>query len=169
MKMKVNSQLLKATRNKKCWSQEQLGEISGLSLRTIQRIETKGTASQESIKALAAVLELSCEQIQLIQQEEKITPQAADIKNVNETALIQNEDATNNELTAYKKRYLWGMFAVIAANMIGFLGIYSAYTEQRIDEPTMQLLKNIVSGALLFSTSVLTYKAWKKGALKFEL
>jgi transcriptional regulator with XRE-family HTH domain len=41
------------------WSQEQLAQHSGLSARTIQRIERGGTASLESLKCLAAVFETS--------------------------------------------------------------------------------------------------------------
>ena len=40
------------------WSQEQLAELSGLSVRTIQRLERGRKASAESLKALAAVFEV---------------------------------------------------------------------------------------------------------------
>lgn len=40
------------------WSQQQLAEISGLSVRTIQRIEAGHPASTESLKSLAAVFEV---------------------------------------------------------------------------------------------------------------
>ena len=50
--------ILKKLRNKKNWSQEQLAEIAGLSVRTIQRIEAGGKASSESLTALASVLEV---------------------------------------------------------------------------------------------------------------
>ncbi|WP_076417564.1 2TM domain-containing protein [Colwellia sp. UCD-KL20] len=40
------------------WSQEQLSEFSGLSIRTIQRIERGQNASVESLKSLAAVFEV---------------------------------------------------------------------------------------------------------------
>lgn len=39
------------------WSQDQLAEMSGLSLRTVQRIENGENASLESLKALASVFE----------------------------------------------------------------------------------------------------------------
>ncbi len=39
------------------WSQQQLAEFSGLSVRTIQRIERGQVAGNESLKALAAVFE----------------------------------------------------------------------------------------------------------------
>lgn len=40
------------------WSQEQLAELSGLSPRTIQRLERGQTDSPESLKALASVFEI---------------------------------------------------------------------------------------------------------------
>ena len=39
------------------WSQDQLAEMSGLSIRTIQRIENGENAGLESLKSLAAVFE----------------------------------------------------------------------------------------------------------------
>lgn len=40
------------------WSQQQLAEASGLSVRTVQRIEAGYPASAESLKSLAAVFEV---------------------------------------------------------------------------------------------------------------
>jgi len=58
MEMKVNSKLVRALRNKKLWSQDELATACGVSLRTIQRLEGEGKASAETTKALAAVFEL---------------------------------------------------------------------------------------------------------------
>jgi len=44
-------------RLEKGWSQEQLATVSGLSVRTVQRIEQGGTAGLESQKCLAAAFE----------------------------------------------------------------------------------------------------------------
>ena len=46
------------------WSQEQLATVTGLSVRTIQRIERGQPASLESQKALAAVFEIDLAQLQ---------------------------------------------------------------------------------------------------------
>ncbi len=46
------------------WSQEQLATVSGLSVRTIQRIERGQSASLESLKALAAVFEVDLSELQ---------------------------------------------------------------------------------------------------------
>ncbi|PNH84828.1 hypothetical protein C1M56_19585 [Vibrio diazotrophicus] len=54
----VNQELIKKLRSGKFWSQEQLAFIAGISLRTIQRIESEGKCSLESKKAIAAAFEV---------------------------------------------------------------------------------------------------------------
>ena len=61
MDMQVDAQLIRNERLKRAWSQEQLAQVSGLGLRTVQRIESGGNASLETLKALAAILELPVE------------------------------------------------------------------------------------------------------------
>jgi transcriptional regulator with XRE-family HTH domain len=56
--MKVNQQLIKQYREQRLWSQEQLAITANLGLRTVQRIESTGTASFESIAAIASALEV---------------------------------------------------------------------------------------------------------------
>jgi len=58
MDMKIDSSYIKAQRVRRAWSQEHLAEVSGLGLRTIQRIEKTGSASYESARSLAAVFEM---------------------------------------------------------------------------------------------------------------
>lgn len=55
--------MIKALRKERLWSQSQLAEVAGLSLRTVQRLEANGNASMESIKALAAVFEISVNEL----------------------------------------------------------------------------------------------------------
>lgn len=50
--------LVQKLRLKRGWSQQQLAEASGLSVRTIQRIEAGEPASTETLKSLAAVFEV---------------------------------------------------------------------------------------------------------------
>jgi transcriptional regulator with XRE-family HTH domain len=64
MDMQLNKENLKQQRDSRAWSQTQLAEVSGLSLRTIQRLEKTGIASQESAKSLAAVYECSITELQ---------------------------------------------------------------------------------------------------------
>jgi DNA-binding XRE family transcriptional regulator len=64
MVMKVNVPLIKRLREEKSWSQEHLAEASGISLRTIQRVETEGNASSETKLALAATLGVDVAELQ---------------------------------------------------------------------------------------------------------
>src|SRR5471030_1867811 len=58
--------ILKQLRLSRNFSQEQLAQMSGLNVRTIQRIESGHKASVESLKCLAAVLEV---EISTLEQE----------------------------------------------------------------------------------------------------
>lgn len=57
--MLLSTDKLKKLRSEKGWSQEVLAKATGLSARTIQRIESDGKASAESTLALASVFDLS--------------------------------------------------------------------------------------------------------------
>jgi DNA-binding XRE family transcriptional regulator len=54
--MKINGELVRTLREGKSWSQEHLASASGLSARTIQRVESDGMGSAETRLALAAAL-----------------------------------------------------------------------------------------------------------------
>ena len=56
--MQINSARLRELRAARQWSQEQLAELSGLNLRTIQRLESGAAASNESLRALASVFQV---------------------------------------------------------------------------------------------------------------
>ena len=56
----MNVRKLRLQRN---WSQEQLAQMSGLSIRTIQRIERGQTPGLESVKSLAAVFDVHVESL----------------------------------------------------------------------------------------------------------
>lgn len=51
--LSIDGAAVKRLREERAWSQEHLAKASGLSLRTVQRIEADGTASPESVLALA--------------------------------------------------------------------------------------------------------------------
>ena len=58
MEHSVDGDKIKRLRIKHSWSQEKLAAASGLSLRTIQRIENDGVCSLESKQAIAATLQV---------------------------------------------------------------------------------------------------------------
>ncbi len=69
--------IVRKLRLQRGWSQEQLAEMSGLNVRTIQRLERNGKASTESLKSLAAVFE--CDFIELQQKEAPTMPSPPDL------------------------------------------------------------------------------------------
>ena len=50
--------IVRKLRLQRGWSQDQLAELTGLSVRTVQRLERGNTPSLESARALAAVFEV---------------------------------------------------------------------------------------------------------------
>ena len=56
--------LIQKFRLQRGWSQQQLADLSGLSVRTIQRLEQGQVASTESLKSLAAVFEIDFSTLQ---------------------------------------------------------------------------------------------------------
>jgi len=56
--------IIRKLRLQQGWSQEQLAEFSGLSVRTIQRIERGQTAGLETLKSLAAVFDVELSTLQ---------------------------------------------------------------------------------------------------------
>ena len=61
--MKVNKISVVELRNLQNWSQEDLAAATGLSVRTIQRVEKNGVASLESSKAIAAAFDVTTDEI----------------------------------------------------------------------------------------------------------
>ena len=76
--------LIQKLRLQRGWSQEQLAEISGLSVRTVQRIERGHAASLETMKALASVFEIDIAQL--------TEPKEVDVPVV-PTTVIETEEA----------------------------------------------------------------------------
>jgi DNA-binding XRE family transcriptional regulator len=65
MEQMIDRDLIKKFRNDRSWSQDHLASVSGLSLRTVQRIENEGVCSLESKKALAAAFEISASNLDI--------------------------------------------------------------------------------------------------------
>jgi len=83
--------IIKKLRNQHNWSQQQLAEFTGLSTRTIQRIESGNQASLESLKALAAVFE-----VQISKLTEEIT-------------VIDRKTEQWKALPYWKRANIWGI------------------------------------------------------------
>jgi len=88
--MKIKTELLLRARRQRSWSQDELAIASGLNLRTIQRIESEGSASLQSRKALAAALDFD---VLDLEREEELMPQKWEYKVVEtkDRKLLQSE------------------------------------------------------------------------------
>lgn len=191
MKMKIDRIRLKELRNQKCWSQDHLSQVSGLSLRTVQRIEAKGVASQDSIKSLASVYEVDCqlllhnpdcEEVKMVNvsASERIETLLSDVGNEPNIELLAVRDGTSDSTQPNKdafsgttkqslrKKYILGVFIIIAANVFGLWGIFSAYYSARIDHETFLLLKGIVSINMIVCVVWHFYRGFKKGVFSLS-
>jgi transcriptional regulator with XRE-family HTH domain len=191
MKMKINRIILKELRNQKCWSQDHLSQVSGLSLRTVQRIEAKGVASQDSIKSLASVYEVDCQlflhnpdceegKIANVSTNECIETPLPDIGNEPNLELLADKDGSSDSTRSNKdalsratnqplrKKYIFGAVMIIAANAFGLWGIFSAYYSARIDHETFSLLKGIVSINMIACVVWHFYRGFKKGVFSLS-
>lgn len=69
--------LIQKLRLQRGWSQEDLAELSGVSVRTIQRLERGKSGSLDSLKALAAVFEIDFNRLK---EPAMDTPHAGDLR-----------------------------------------------------------------------------------------
>ena len=79
--VKLNPEGIKKLRESKSWTQEHLASASGVSLRTIQRMEADGSSSAESRLAVAAALGVPVENINLT-PEAGFTPGSSELRRI---------------------------------------------------------------------------------------
>lgn len=76
----MNHNTIKSLRLARAWSQEQLAELSSLSVRTIQRIENGGQASLETLSAIAAAFDLKVADLHAQASEEPTQDEALNLR-----------------------------------------------------------------------------------------
>lgn len=112
------------------WSQEQLAEMSGLSVRTIQRIENGENAGLESLKSLAAVFETNIEDSNKKIELEQIRKEEAYIQKLKGFYKLLGLVVLNLVFFFFiaindSKSEGWYVFLYMLIAWIAFLGIYS--------------------------------------------
>ena len=171
MLLNINSEKLKQIRESKCWSQQQLADLSGLSLRTVQRIEAKGVASQESIKCLSAVFELDTQDL-LDTTRTPDAKSASECTEPNERDLDRafsnsaTYDVNDTRFKQARRKMLIEFGVVFLTHIVAFISLFAAVNSGTIAEDTFGLLKDIVSIALVVSALALL---WKEKRLKRKL
>lgn len=80
---------VKILRSKHNWSQKQLAQMSGLSIRTIQRIENGENVGLETLKSLAAVFEVNVNELK---EDRTMTPEInlSEVKSNSDDPIKQN-------------------------------------------------------------------------------
>jgi transcriptional regulator with XRE-family HTH domain len=90
------------------WTQQQLADLSGLNVRTIQRIENGASASVESLKSLAAVFEV-----------EFLTLKEQPHMTITTASSSSNEAVSHEEFLAYQQvRKLKGFYIHLAQYLL---------------------------------------------------
>jgi transcriptional regulator with XRE-family HTH domain len=102
--MDVNAKKIKELRTGKGWTQQHLADACAISLRTVQRVERYGNASQDTVLGLSSVFE--------IQQSEIIVAEEV-IEDISET-----EKNNNSQL---KQLFFAVLFGAVAGALIMFL------------------------------------------------
>ena len=96
------------------WSQQQLAEASGLSVRTVQRIEAGYPASTESLKSLAAVFEVD---FLTLNPEQNMIPNASSLSGQQEQEAFK--DVRNlRQFYMHLFKYVVVTLALLAGNLI---------------------------------------------------
>ena len=87
--------LVQKLRLQRGWSQEQLAELSGLSVRTIQRIERGLPASTETLKSLASVFEIDFSTLQATQEPHMTTTLTPSMNNLPSSSQTSNAQSVS--------------------------------------------------------------------------
>ncbi|MFT5862013.1 MAG: transcriptional regulator with XRE-family HTH domain [Flavobacteriales bacterium] len=124
----VNVRDLKQMRLERHWSQDQLAAMSGLSIRTIQRIENGENAGLESLKSLAAVFEIKIEDSdknEEIEQMRKEEEYVQNVKGLYKLSAVAVFSLVVPFILAINDPTLWSVFLWILFSWGIILGIYS--------------------------------------------
>ena len=176
MEMKVNSRLIKIEREKRAWSQEQLAMIAGLGLRTVQRIETTGSASYESLKAIASAYDMAASDFSV--ESEQISSAPTSPPTVSpETEVGESEQklVTDKTSSEWKSRPVWvraiflgsslvrmdrrqlktlEMVEVITATVLAALGVFALFSSRVAAMPFLFFSMAFLTLAYLASFNV---------------
>jgi len=144
--MKINIEVIKQARVDKNWTQQQLAEICGLSLRTIQRIEKTGIASHESIASLSSAFEIDKDNFILSKNDNYNLAYTSDSKQ----GTIREKLA--NFLVMFEQTVLYVMSLVaIGLFILGIVGL----TNSNLDTRVQLLITVVFSSGVLFTLLVM--------------
>ena len=121
------SDRIKQLRLERAWSQEQLAEISGVSSRTIQRIEQGDASSLETLKALAAAFGLTPDALTLSSPSEPKLEEGPMTQSMAETNNPTTQSAAGSQARRmqrfYRRLFIYAAVSVLLS-VVYFLGDY---------------------------------------------
>ena len=142
----INLRDIKEMRLERHWSQDQLAEMSGLSIRTIQRIENGENAGLESLKSLAAVFEINIADSDKNQEMEQIRKEEEYVQNVMgfyKLLAVAMLSLVVPLILAISDSSNWSIFLWMVPTWVVLLGIYSLNVFDFFgDEWKRKLIKN---------------------------
>ncbi len=142
----INLRDIKKMRLERHWSQDQLAEMSGLSIRTVQRIENGENAGLESLKSLAAVFEMNITDSDKKVEMEQIRKEEEYVQNVKgfyKLLAIAILSLVVPFILAVSDSSNWNVFLWILLSWGVLLGIYSLNVFDFFgDEWKRKLIKN---------------------------
>jgi len=86
--MEIDSSTIKNLRTQRSWTQQHLADACDISLRTVQRIEKIGNASNESVMSLCAVFEIPKKISVLYQRDQVYSCKARILTNITLLCLV---------------------------------------------------------------------------------
>lgn len=102
----MNHNTIKSLRLARAWSQEQLAELSSLSVRTIQRIENGGQASLETLSAIAAAFDLKVADLNAEASDEPYQDEALNLR------IEQAKKRVAQENSFYRSLVTWAVVCI---------------------------------------------------------
>lgn len=110
MQITPDAAKIRRWREERCWSQEHLADMAGISLRTVQRIENGDTVARESVLALAAAFNVD---VSILMLDAKIEAKK----------IVQNDKAMKNARLRFSfwislACYLFGMILFTAISLV---------------------------------------------------
>ena len=121
---------IKKLRLERHWSQEQLAEMSGLSTRTIQRIESGQNADFETLKSLASVFEINLSSLNKKEEEEQLRVEEKrneDIKGLYKFIALAVFSLIFTFFISYNESN-WIIFGMTFLSWLVIIGVYSVNT-----------------------------------------
>ena len=144
------------------WSQEQLAEFSGLSVRTIQRIERGQPCGLESLKSLAAVFEVNINELK------KDSDMTAQIPEISPSSAAEQE--ARKQVKELKEFYMHLFTYVVTLSFLLIVNLISNPDYLWVKWTAIGWGIGVIMHAMhVFETSSLFSSAWGKREIEKRL